>query len=60
MKKARNGERPLAKTGNQERDHDAGGAMSPTMRRLILSYVKADSERTWDPEVYARRPTAPA
>ena len=60
MKKARNSQRRLAKTGNQARDHDDGGAMSPTMRRLILSYVKSESERAWDPGVYARRPTAPA
>ena len=60
MKKARNSERRPAKTGTQERDHDEGGAMSPPMRRLILSYVSADAERTWDPGVYARRPAAPA
>ena len=25
-----------------------GGAMSPSMRQLILSLVKADSDGTWD------------
>jgi hypothetical protein len=31
------------------------GAMSPSMRQLILSFGKADSARTWDPHAYARR-----
>jgi len=35
----------------------AEGAMSPAMRRLILSFGKADfEERTWDPDAYASRP----
>jgi hypothetical protein len=32
------------------------GAMSPSMRELILSFVTADSEQVWDPDAYARRP----
>jgi hypothetical protein len=48
-------ESDLAKTGSRERDHGDGGALSPAMRKLILSFVKADSERTWDPGVYTRR-----
>jgi hypothetical protein len=54
MKEARNSESGLAKSGNQEPDHDDDSAMSPTMRRLILSYVNADSEQTWDTGAYAR------
>jgi hypothetical protein len=30
------------------------GAMSPSMRELILSFVSADSERTWDADAYTR------
>ena len=59
MKKVSNSERDLAKTGSQERDQGDGGAMSPTMRKLILSFVTADSERIWDAGAYTRR-SAPA
>lgn len=31
------------------------GAMSPPMRELILSFVEADSNRTWDADAYTRR-----
>jgi hypothetical protein len=55
MKTVSKRESDLAKTGSQDRDHVDGGAMSPTMRKLILSFVTADSERTWDPGVYTRR-----
>ena len=37
-------------------DRGAGGAMSPSMRQLILSFGETDSERTWDPDAYTRRP----
>lgn len=30
-------------------------AMSQSMRELILSFGTADSERTWDPDAFARR-----
>ena len=40
--------------GRADRDD---GAMSPAMRRLILSFGRADSERTWDPDAYTHRPT---
>ncbi len=39
--------------GNDRGDE---GAMSPGMRQLILSFGEADSERTWDPDAYTRRP----
>jgi hypothetical protein len=46
--------RTAADTGRADR---AEGAMSPAMRRLILSFGRADSEeRTWDPDAYTRRP----
>jgi hypothetical protein len=50
------------KNGNGRTATDKGcadrddGAMSPSMRRLILSFGRADSERTWDPDAYTRRP----
>ena len=59
MKKVSNSGRNRASTGNGERDQDDGGAMSPTMRELILRFVTADSERTWDAAAYTRR-SAPA
>jgi hypothetical protein len=31
-------------------------AMSPSMRRLILSFGDDGSDRVWDPDVYMRRP----
>ena len=31
-------------------------AMSPAMRQLILSFGKGDSEPTWNPDAYTRRP----
>ena len=40
-------------TGRADRDDSA---MSPAMRQLILSFGKADSEPTWNPDAYARRP----
>ena len=43
----------LVKTASQDRDR-GGGAMSPTMRELILRFVTSDSERIWDPGLYAR------
>jgi hypothetical protein len=33
------------------RDRDA---MSPSMRELILNFVEGESERIWDPTVFAR------
>ena len=31
------------------------GAMSPTMRQLILSFGVGESDRTWNPGAYSRR-----
>lgn len=60
MKRNRNVDGGRAQTPTLGRDdHGDGGAMSPTMRQLILTFVKKDSERTWDPGAYAR-PSAPA
>ena len=33
-------------------------AMSPSMRRLILSFGDDGTDRVWDPDVYRRRPSA--
>jgi len=59
MKQVSNSDGDLAKMGSQDRDQRDGGAMSPKMRKLILSFVTADSERTWDAGAYTRR-SAPA
>jgi len=57
MKHGRKNENDQAmnRTTDQGRnDRAAGGAMSPSMRQLILSFGEADSERTWDPGAYSR------
>lgn len=47
----------MSKTTDQgSNDQADGGAMSPSMRQLILSFGEADSERIWDPDAYNRRP----
>jgi len=59
MKKARKGDKGSSEAqGNAQgpTDRRAGGAMSPSMRQLILSYWEKDSERAWDPDAYTRRP----
>ena len=44
---------PRKSENDQGRNERAdGGAMSPSMRHLILSFGEADSERTWDPDAY--------
>ena len=45
--------RTAGDTGRADRDESA---MSPAMRRLILSYRIVDSEPTWNRDAYARRP----
>jgi len=56
MKRARN--KP-AKAAKHDRDDAAtDDRMSPTMRRLILSFVTADGQQTWDPGAYARVPSS--
>ena len=35
-----------------DRSDGGAGAMSPSMRHLILSFGEADSERIWDPDAY--------
>ena len=59
MKQPRKNENDLAiyKTTDQGRKDQAdGGAMSPSMRQLILSFGEADSERIWDPDACSPRP----
>jgi hypothetical protein len=49
----------LAVRGTADREREDPGyddAMSPEIRQLIFSFSEADSERTWDPDVFARRP----
>jgi hypothetical protein len=41
-------------------DRSDGGAMSPSMRQLILSFVKSDSDGTWDRDDYTRRSASEA
>jgi hypothetical protein len=41
-------------------DRSDGGAMSPSMRQLILSFGTADSDGTWDRDAYTRRSTSAA
>lgn len=51
----------LAVRGTADQEYDDQGyddAMSPEIRQLISSFSEADSERTWDPDVFARRPLA--
>jgi hypothetical protein len=57
MKTARTHEdRAMHRTTEQERDSRSDEtAMSPSMRRLILSFGEADSEPTWNPDAYTRR-----
>jgi len=63
MKEARRNENDPAtrRTPDQGRtDRGDEGAMSPSMRELILSFGKADSERALDADAYTRRPVAAA
>jgi hypothetical protein len=41
-------------TGQKQKDRRDRDAMSPSMRQLILSFGDAASDRTWDPDAYAR------
>ena len=43
---------------DERNDRGDGSSMSPSMRRLILSFGQADSERVWDPAAYTRRSAA--
>ena len=44
-----------------EKPGDHGdGALSAPMRQLILSFVRTDSNRTWDAAAYTRRPSLTA
>ena len=43
-------------TGPKQKDRRERDAMSPSMRRLILSFADDCSDRVWDPDVYMRRP----
>jgi hypothetical protein len=48
-------ERALHRTsGQKQKDRRDRDAMSPTMRQLIFSFGEAASDRTWDPDAYAR------
>jgi hypothetical protein len=42
--------------GDSRRPDRDESAMSPAMRQLILSFGKVESEPTWNPEAYTRRP----
>ena len=56
MSKVSNGESDPAKTGKHERNNeDDDRAMSPEIRRLILSYTEPDSERTWNADSFTGR-----
>ena len=50
----KNAKRQMAE-GSMRADRDERG-MSPAMRQLILSFGKLDSEPTWNPDAYTRRP----
>jgi hypothetical protein len=45
---------------DQQFDPGDDGAMSPGMRRLILSYLDSESERVWDADAFSRRVSSAA
>ena len=47
-----------AVTERPEAQRDSDG-LSPQMRRLISTFGGVDSGRTWDPDAFARRSSAP-
>lgn len=49
----------LAVDGATDQGRDDQGddnAMSPEIRQLIFSFAEVDSEGTWDPDAFTRRP----
>jgi len=60
MKEATNSVSGLAKQGSPRKTHtDRGdGAMSPSIKELILSFGFADSDATWSAEAFPRRTAA--
>jgi hypothetical protein len=48
---------PHRVTGPKQNDPRDREAMSPSMRKLILSFADDGSDRVWDPDVYVRRPS---
>ena len=57
MSKKDSVEQVADKRREAQRDDDA---LSPQIRQLIFSFGGADSERTWDPDAFARRPVTPS
>lgn len=56
MKALRKKQRAVQGTTDQRRnDRDDEGAMSPSMRQLVLSFGGVDPDRTWDANAYTRR-----
>jgi hypothetical protein len=41
-------------TGPKQKDRRDREAMSPSMRKLILSFADDGSDRVWDPDAYVR------
>jgi hypothetical protein len=48
---------PRRATGPTQKDRRDREAMSPSMRKLILSFADDGADRVWDPDVYVRRPS---
>lgn len=57
MKEPRKSEDDLGmhRSTEQASNDRSDGAMSPSMRELILSFGGADPDRTWDADAYTRR-----
>ena len=60
MKEATNSVAELAKQGptTKTRNDRGDGAMSPSIRELILSFGFADSDETWDADAFMRASAA--
>jgi hypothetical protein len=62
MKEPRKNERDPATQGSTEetRNDRGDGAMSPSIRQLILSFGVADSDPPWDADAFVRESFAAA
>jgi hypothetical protein len=60
LKEATNSVAELAKQGStvETRKDRGDGAMSPSIRELILSFGFADSDATWNADAFVRRSAA--
>lgn len=60
MKEATNSVAELAKQGwtTKTRNDRGDGAMSPSIRELILSFGFADADATWDADAFVRASAA--